>query len=110
LTHTFTFTNAELATVTATVKKGPTGTTPCTSATVTVTGGPFSGAPWNFSASATTNSSGVATIPNVPVGSGYTIKATKSGWSTATSTTTTVASGTTVAAPNPLLITGTGSC
>jgi type II secretory pathway pseudopilin PulG len=110
LTHTFTFTNAELATVTATVKKGPTGTTPCTSATVTVTGGPFSGAPWNFSASATTNSSGVATIPNVPVGSGYTIKATKSGWSTATSTTTSVASGTTVAAPNPLLITGTGSC
>jgi type II secretory pathway pseudopilin PulG len=107
LTHTFTFTNAQLATVTVNVQRGA---TLCNNSTVTVTGGPFSGAPWNFSASATTVN-GLATIPNVPVGSGYTIKATRSSGATVTSTTTTVSAPTTQAMPTPLSFGATsGSC
>lgn len=107
LTHTFTFTGAQRATVTATVKRG---TTLCSNATVTVTGGPWGGAPWNLSLSATTVN-GVATIPNVPIGSGYTIRATESALPTQTSTTSTVVAPTTQALPNPLSFgSTTGAC
>ncbi len=107
LSHTFTVNNAQLATVTATVKRG---STLCNSATVTVTGGPFGGSPWNLSLSATTVN-GVATIPNVPVGSGYTIKASETGLTTQTSTTTNISAPTTQALPNPLSFGATtGSC
>jgi hypothetical protein len=107
LTHTFAFTGAQLATVTATVKRGA---TLCSNATVTVTGGPWGGPPWNLSRSATTVS-GVATITNVPVGTGYTIRATETGLPTQTSTTTVVAAPTTQALPNPLSFgSTTGAC
>jgi len=76
LTHTFTFTNAELATVNVTVQRTQSGVTKtCRNATVTITGGPYGGTPWNFSVNANTTSTGgpaVFTL-NVPVGSSYTI-------------------------------------
>jgi len=102
MTHTFTFTGAQLATVTANVKRG---STLCNSATVTVSGGP-----WGVTLSAPTVN-GVATINNVPVGTGYTIRATETGLTTQTSTTTAVAAPTTLAQPNPLSFgSTTGAC
>jgi type II secretory pathway pseudopilin PulG len=76
LTHTFTFTNAQLATVQVAVQRtNGTVTKDCKNATVTISGGPFGGAPWNFSLSANTTSTGGPAVFNllVPVGAPYTI-------------------------------------
>lgn len=105
LTHTFTLTGAPLATVSVTVKRG---STLCSNATVTVSSGPWGGAPWNFSKSATTVS-GIATITNVPAGTAYSIKASESGLTTQTSSTTTVAAPSTTASAMSFGTT-TGTC
>jgi type II secretory pathway pseudopilin PulG len=78
MTHTFTLTNqaSTFGTVQVKVQRTRLGVTKdCKNATVTVTGGPFGGSPWNFTATGTTDASGnAAVIAYVPVGSSYTVK------------------------------------
>ena len=85
LTHTSVVTNAPQVIAAVTVKNSRTPTPAlCTNATVTITVGP-----WNISGttlSAKTNPSGVASIAGIPVGAGYTIKATTTGGLTKTLT------------------------
>ena len=97
LTSTFSFTNAQLATLNVTVQKN--ATTQCTGAVVTVAGGPWNlGGPTNPKLTATTVSGGLATFTSsVPVGSGYSITAKSASNNSGTSTTTTVVAGTTTA-------------
>jgi hypothetical protein len=78
LTHTFTFTNAQLATVQVKVQRTsgvPAVTKDCKNATVTISGGPFGGSPWTFSVNANTTGAGGPAVFTllVPIGSGYTI-------------------------------------
>jgi type II secretory pathway pseudopilin PulG len=82
-------TNVSLALSTGTLTVTVTWPTATVSgATVTLSGGPNSISP----VSATTNSSGVATFTNAPVGSGYTITAVKGSSGTTTLTNQSVAS------------------
>jgi len=105
LTSTFTFQNAQLATLTVVVQKN--STTQCANATVTIAGGPWNlGGATNPKLTALTNASGVATFTsNVPVGSGYAITAkSKVAGATGTSTTTQVNAGTNTA--NTITVSG----
>ena len=74
LTHTFTLTNAPTAALSVQVTRSGIA---CKGATVTVSAGPWGGAPWNFSVTGTTNATtGAAAVLNVPVlpsGTTYTI-------------------------------------
>ncbi len=74
LTHTFTLTNAPTAALSVQVTRSGIA---CKGATVTISAGPWGGAPWNFSVTGTTNAAtGAAAILNVPVlpsGTTYTI-------------------------------------
>ena len=112
LTHTFTFTNAELATVQVKVQRTVSGVTKdCKNARVTITGGPFGGSPWNFTTTATTTSTGgPAVIANVPVGASYTI----AGHSNVTGANGTLSSQTVPAGTNTLgpvaLTSGSNTC
>jgi hypothetical protein len=90
LTSTFSLTGYAIGSIAANVTWGGAAVS---GATVTVTGGPN-----NISLSGTTNSSGQATFSNVPVGSGYTVTATKSGQS-ASATNQSVAQSATTTVP-----------
>ena len=104
LTHTFTFTNAQLAAANVTVSRSGFA---CKNATVTITLGPFGGAPWNFTGSGTTSGTGApAALANIPVGTGYTIV----GKSTVTGAQTTLSNQTIAAGTNNLTVAlGSGS-
>ena len=90
LTSTFTLSGYQTATLSVTVMSGG---SPVSGATVSVTNGPAAGAGWSTPAG-TTNGSGVATFTDVPVGSGYTITATKGGQGPTSITQTVVAPST----------------
>jgi type II secretory pathway pseudopilin PulG len=104
LTSTFTFTNAQLATVTVTVQTA--AAVKCNNAVVTVTGGPWSlGGATNPSLTATTNAAGLATFTsNVPFGNGYSITGKSVGNYSGTSTTTNINS--TPKTANTITVTG----
>ena len=92
LTSTFTFTNAQLATVNVTVQNG--SAVKCNNAVVTISGGPWSlGGATNPSLTATTNAAGLATFSaNVPYGGGYSITAKSAGNYSGNSTTSSITS------------------
>ncbi len=75
LTRTFVFNSAPLASANVTVK-GNNGVN-CTNAAVTISSGP-----WNVTLNATTGAAGQPAVytNTVPVGTGYTVKGTKSGF------------------------------
>lgn len=82
LTHTFTLVNAPTASVSVQVTRSGIA---CKGATVTISAGPWGGAPWNFSVTGTTNAAtgaaAVLTVPVLPSGTTYTIfgKSNKTG-------------------------------
>ncbi len=90
LTSTFTFTNAQLATVNVTVQNG--SGVKCNNAVVTVSGGPWNlGGATNPTLTATTNAAGLATFSaNVPFGNGYSITAKSAANYSGTSTTSNI--------------------
>ncbi len=95
LTHTFTLTNAPLAKLNVTVKNS--AGTACSNGSVTVSAGPWGGAPWNFSLTRTMTGTSAAQFDSggsaVPLGTGYSIKGV-SGTHIATLTNQTVVAGT----------------
>jgi type II secretory pathway pseudopilin PulG len=106
LTSTFSFTNVQMATVVVPVTNAATPAAKCTATTVTITGGPLNITGTTLQAGTDTN--GNATFSaNVPVGTGYTIKATK-GLRSGTSSTTQVVAPTTTAATT--VLSGTTAC
>jgi type II secretory pathway pseudopilin PulG len=98
LTRTFAFNGAQLASANVTVK-GNNGNN-CANASVTVSGGP-----WSVTLNAATDAVGApaAYTNTIPVGTGYTVKGTKSGFS-GQLTSQTIAAGT-----NPFTITIPGT-
>jgi hypothetical protein len=114
LTHTFTLTNAPTAALSVQVTRSGVA---CKGATVTVSAGPWGGAPWNFSVTGTTNAStGAAAVLNVPVlpsGTTYTIlgKSNKTSQSRTYIGQSVSAPSTTFNAPNGVALTsGSTTC
>jgi type II secretory pathway pseudopilin PulG len=114
LTHTFTLTNAPTAALSVQVTRSGVA---CKGATVTVSAGPWGGAPWNFSVTGTTDAStGAAAVLNVPVlpsGTTYTIfgKSNKTSQSRTYTGQSVSAPSTTFNAPNGVALTsGSTTC